>query len=146
MDCKEYRKIVNSNLLGTWIKYLDTAIATDSTPLKWLMLSAHDTNLGYVLPILNITNTECLYNAFLNKSQSGVNCQPAPPFTASLILELRQKQDSSREIFVQLKYNGDYQLVCDSSTSKQCSYTEFKERILNSIYTPEEFNSVCNVT
>lgn len=56
MDCAEYGKLINANMFGTWVEYMENTIAGKSD-LKWLMLSAHDSNLEKVLPSLNITST-----------------------------------------------------------------------------------------
>lgn len=38
---------------------MDNALEGNEGGLKWLMLSGHDANLGYILPALNISNTQC---------------------------------------------------------------------------------------
>jgi hypothetical protein len=53
------------------------------------MVSAHDGNLEYVLPFLNITSEKCVTDEFNFRPVTG-NCHEKPEFASSLIIELHK--------------------------------------------------------
>lgn len=81
---------------------------TTTTPnLKWMMLSAHDTNLATHMPVFNLTSADCIYDLFFKGRTDALNCNPYPPFAANLILEMH-KQDNSNDYDIKIRYNGKY--------------------------------------
>lgn len=99
------------------------------------MLSAHDTNIIVHSPIFNLTSADCIADLFFNGSTSALNCFGYPQFAANLLIEL-YKNDTSNDYYVQLRYNGKYMYLCERQ-STTCAYSEFRQRLLNSIYTDQ---------
>ena len=58
------------------LKYLSEKVLNPESALKWISYSAHDTNLALFLRVLNITSSECLYEA-LSTNYNGT-CSRAP--------------------------------------------------------------------
>jgi hypothetical protein len=82
------------------------------------MYSAHDTTVGNMLAALNLTNVDCIYNAFLkNVNQNTDTCiNQYPLYTANLIFEAWQ-YNSSYHTF-KIRYNGQIRKIpfCDWKT------------------------------
>lgn len=84
------------------------------------MYSAHDTTVGNMLAALNLTNVECVYEAFIKNSNSNSDTCISlyPAYTSNLIFELWEYKNSSHTI--KIRYNGqvrkipfcDWQLEC----------------------------------
>jgi len=51
------------------------------------MLSAHDSNLEYMMPALNITSTKCLWDKYFTGNTTAYICEGKPQFATSLIIE-----------------------------------------------------------
>lgn len=115
---------MNSFVFNFWIDHFDNVINGADNKLKYLMLSAHDSNLGYVLPGLNITNYRCIVDIFHNGKTEDLNCFPGPKFASNLLLELHQDEDTN-EYYIMIDYNGEYVNLCEKKSTK-CAYEEFK--------------------
>jgi hypothetical protein len=69
-------------------------------------------------------------------------CVNRPAFAASLILEFHESEEDiyTDKNYIRIRYDGEYMPLCETS-STQCSYQEFKSRILYNI--PTDFNAAC---
>lgn len=81
MDTFYYMFDVTRNLLNTlpFRKLIDTLdgvyYGTSQNPnLKWVMLSAHDTNLLIHMPFLNLSSSQCQFEKYFNGSTDALNC------------------------------------------------------------------------
>ena len=112
-------RAMSSNLFNLVFRHLDAVVGGDER-LKWLMLSAHDTNLINVLPILGLTNSQCLEQRFRGKPEHD-NCEPYPLFASNLIVELHS---INNQYVIKINYNGEYKTLAPGST--QISYVDWK--------------------
>lgn len=82
---------------------------------QWIIYSAHDTTVSNMLAAMNMTNVECIYEAFLkNLTENTDTCiSKYPLFTANIIFELYEEDDKSKSI--KIRYNGEYRKIpfCD---------------------------------
>ncbi len=54
---------MNSPLLNKIFEYMNPVVSRNSTNgLKWVMFSAHDTNIHLLSAAFNFTNIECIMN------------------------------------------------------------------------------------
>lgn len=62
-------------------------IILNKEAVQWNIYSAHDTTVGNMLAALNLTNVECIYEAFLkNSSVNSDTCiSDYPKYTSNLI-------------------------------------------------------------
>lgn len=61
-------------------------IANPDAP-QWIIYSAHDTTIGNMLAAMNMTNVECIYDAFISNQTSDTDTCVVnyPLFTANII-------------------------------------------------------------
>ena len=54
------------------------------------MYSAHDTTVGNMIAALNLTNVDCIYDAFVNNQDTNTDTciTQYPHYTSNLIFEL----------------------------------------------------------
>jgi len=88
-------RALNTPFISQLLAYIQPAASsTYNNPLKWVMLSAHDTNVHLVSAALNITSSDCLLAERFPEHFPNVpeffNCEQYPRFTSSLIFELHQ--------------------------------------------------------
>lgn len=151
MDTFYYKYDVARNLLNTLpmehlINQLDSVYYNNQTNpnLKWFMLSAHDTNLLIHMSFLNLSNSDCQFEKYFNGSTTALNCNNYTEFASNLILEMIQ-DDNSGDYYVKLRYNGVYQYMCDNN-QLNCSYLEFRQRVLNPLYPDDQYKQLCGLT
>lgn len=58
--------------------------------MQWYVYSAHDTTVGNMLAGMNMTNIECIYDAFINNITENTDTCIAryPNFSSNIIFEL----------------------------------------------------------
>ncbi|KRX05924.1 hypothetical protein PPERSA_01002 [Pseudocohnilembus persalinus] len=148
MDDLTLRKLANFNLINQYLKYLDSAY-NGNTSFRWYMVSASDTNLQYVMPLLNITSIDCIMEQYDSGTYSQLNCQQKPRFATSMMIELHENDDMQDKVsdkyYVKIKFNGVYQNLCGQK-NQYCAYTEFKQRIQNSMMSQEEYDNTCGLS
>lgn len=92
-DQPELLRAMNTPFLNQLLAYTNPVVQGNNTNgLKWVMFSAHDTNVHLVSAALNFTSIDCLLNQRFPDRFPNVdtyyNCETYPRFTASLIFEL----------------------------------------------------------
>jgi hypothetical protein len=104
--------------------------------LKWVLYSAHDINLDYILPALNFTSLTCLTEIYEKGSTDALNCVGLPPFAANLIVELHDADT------IKIKYEGVYMNLCERK-STECSYNEWRSRVYAQTYSEAKYDTLC---
>lgn len=121
------------------IKNFDDKISNAIPDRKWMMYSAHDSNVILTMRALNVSNYQCLMEMWKTKSTSALNCHYRPSFASSFIFEL-VKKDTPNTYSIKVKYDGEYVKLCEKD-SIECDYSEFKKRI--QFYVLPDFNQGC---
>ena len=65
--------------------------AKEKRDIQWVIYSAHDTTVGNMLAAMNMTNVDCIFEAFTqgNDSYNSDKCViQYPGYTASIIFEV----------------------------------------------------------
>jgi hypothetical protein len=78
-------RTTSSGFFEATIANIDRAIK--KRDVQWVIYSAHDTTVGNMLAAMNMTNTACIYEAYLKgEDVNNETCIPQyPGFTASII-------------------------------------------------------------
>ena len=58
-----------------------------------------------------------------------------PPYASNIIFELHQDDNDQTQYYVMVKYNGEYQQICEGLS--QCPYSFFKQTIESTLASPE---------
>ena len=102
--------------------------------VRWNMYSAHDTTVGNMLAALNLTNPECIYNAFLAKNDSNTDTcvTQYPKYTSNLIFEIWEYNASYHSF--KIRHNGQVRKIPFCNWTTECSvetlyawYDQFKD-------------------
>lgn len=136
-------KLANTNVMRKLITQLDGIYFNNSTnpSLKWVMLSAHDTNLLVHMPFLNLSSSDCQFERYFNGSTSALNCNNYTTFASNIIIEMLQN-DTTAQFYIRIRYNGRYQYLCEKKET-ECLYSEFRQRVLDNTYGEKEFEELC---
>ncbi|EAR84653.1 histidine acid phosphatase family protein (macronuclear) [Tetrahymena thermophila SB210] len=147
----ELLRALNTPFLNQLMDYLNPVVqGKNVNGLKWVMFSAHDTNVQLISAALNLTSIDCLlHKRFPDKFKPSTpyyNCEFAPEFASSLIFELYQadvkvdEQINKGDFYIRLRRDGKYMNLCERN-STLCSMKEFTQRVSWFAY---DFNAVCN--
>ncbi|KAL4453074.1 hypothetical protein ABPG74_015305 [Tetrahymena malaccensis] len=131
----QQKKVVPTPFFSDLLKYVD-----DSYKTKFTILSAHDTTINTVLQGLNLVSYQCVIDYIKNGYQpvNGKVCiTEDTDFAANVIFELVTK-DSKK--YIQVKYNGVYQKICDQSNT-YCELSEFQKFVNSFIVT--DYDAQC---
>jgi hypothetical protein len=83
----EERKLIPTPLFNFWIDNLDNIVGNKyNYPTKWVMLSAHDSNVAQVASSLNFSSYQCQFDLWFKGSTTALNCVYRPYYAASIIL------------------------------------------------------------
>ena len=111
------------------VKYIDSKLQKpkEYENLRYVGFSGHQSNLIPFLLKLGLTSEECLFKLLNEQKVEGV-CEPNSAFASNIVWEV-SKDDTTGEIFVQVKYNGKDVKTCKNDTTEElaCKYSEFKE-------------------
>lgn len=79
--------------------------------VQWAFYSAHDTTVGNFLAALNLTNVDCIYDAFVNGiiKNTDTCILEYPTYSSNLIFEI-YKYTTKGPIF-KIRYNGEYRKI-----------------------------------
>lgn len=139
------RKILSTPFFKNLLQSFQAKI-NDTTPLKYIMLSAHDTTLQPFMAALNLTSWECILEQIeTNEIFEMGNCVPGYPIFASQILfELHSNttKDGQQSYFVKVIYNGVEMKLCESEQT-ECSFSEFNQRINDYVLDDDSFAENC---
>jgi len=100
-------------------------IISNKEATQWNIYSAHDTTVGNMLAALNLTNVECIYQAYLNNSNknSDTCVSTYPLYTSNLIFEVWQYNSSYHSI--KIRYNGEIKKIPFCGWQTECSVEVF---------------------
>ncbi|KAM3133970.1 hypothetical protein pb186bvf_013936 [Paramecium bursaria] len=99
-----------------------------STTYKFHAYSAHDVTVQLIMIAMNFTSSDCVEQVWNGSKVDNKNCiYSFPGYASNLIWELWE--DSNKEKYIKVLYNGTYQNICDGLSDK-CSYKKFKEIVL----------------
>ncbi|EGR32672.1 hypothetical protein IMG5_074820 [Ichthyophthirius multifiliis] len=132
-------KLIITPYLQFLVQQFDSKIKNQNYH-KFIVSSAHDSQILPLMVILNLINLDCVYNDFNHNKKS---CEIIPSFSSNLIFELYQNEQDNYVIMV--KYNGQYvNLPCGSkNNNKLCYYYDFRQFIENSIV--NNYNQQCGI-
>ncbi|EWS71522.1 histidine acid phosphatase family protein (macronuclear) [Tetrahymena thermophila SB210] len=146
-------RALNQPFFSSFLEYTDPVVKNNNTSgLKWVMFSAHDTNIQLISAALNFTSIDCLlalrFEEYRKKDQVFYNCEYYPHFTSNIIFELHLSDKPTEENGVKIQQNqyylkirrdGKFMKLCDKN-STICSYSEFNQRIQQFML---NFDTVC---
>jgi hypothetical protein len=78
-------KAINTGKLNRIMQDFDGRIASNSQPLKWTFLSAHDTDISGMLLDLNVSSASCVEELYRKGKTDALNCDPAQEYASSII-------------------------------------------------------------
>ncbi|KAL4428942.1 hypothetical protein ABPG74_011138 [Tetrahymena malaccensis] len=147
---------LNQPFFSSFFDYTDPIVKKNNTEgLKWVMFSAHDTNVQLISAALNFTSIDCLlalrFEEYRKKDQAFYNCEYYPHFTSNIIFELHLSDKPTEENGVQIQQNeyylkirrdGKFMKLCEKN-STICSYNEFNQRIQQFML---NYDTVCQNT
>lgn len=83
------------------------------------MYSAHDNTVAQVLGLLNLTNPNCIYNAFKNNITKDDKCiLHYPAYAASLTFELYSHGPQYK---FKINYNGEHKKIPFCNYAEECA-------------------------
>lgn len=111
--------------------------------LKYIGLSAHETNVFPAMMAFNLISLECALKRVQGTPQA--NCMDGPPFASNIIFELNKKSTDGT-FYVKGVYNGvAFNLCPGKDESLNCKFSDFKEMMNSKMHTAEGMNAVCAV-
>ncbi|KAL4428941.1 hypothetical protein ABPG74_011137 [Tetrahymena malaccensis] len=150
----ELLRALNTPFLNQLLAYLNPVVqGKNKNGLKWVMFSAHDTNVHLISAALNFTSIDCLLNQRFpdqfKPTTPYYNCEQYPHFTASLLFELHQAnqtftengvQVNDQQFYLKIRRDGKFMNLCETN-STVCTIEEFSKRVN---WFVNDFNAVCN--
>ena len=121
------RKFIPTPLFTEILGHFENKIL-NKTSKKWVMYSAHDSTLGYVYTLLNISSYECHLQLWKTNKTDSMNCAGYPLYASNVLIELHSGEDNG--YIVKIKVNGEYYNICERN-QKTCDWKEFSQRIKN---------------
>lgn len=77
---------------------------------KLVLYSAHDTTMGLVLRTLNLTNTNCIYDRYINGVDNSDTCiSDYPKYASTIVYEIYKHDDNSHTF--QIVFNGEVKKI-----------------------------------
>jgi len=77
-----------SDIIGETIANMKSIISGNATARKWVLYSAHDITLGYVMNALGLSNPDCIYEYIKGHLSESECVYQFPPYASVLIFEL----------------------------------------------------------
>lgn len=105
---------------------LDSAVKNTTTN-KLTSITCHSSNTWPMLTQLNLTSAECITQKYNGDPVTALNCAITPIYASSLLFELHQ-DDSTSQLFIRVRYNGEYLNLCENRQTK-CNYDDFIARL-----------------
>ena len=99
-----------------------------------------------MLAAMNMTNTACIYEAFLKgDSYNADTCvSDYPGYTASIIFEVYENQDTTEHTF-KIRYRGVHRKIPFCNYAEECPVSTLKKWYNTSIAI-DSFNANCGIT
>ena len=90
--------------------------------VQWVIYSAHDTTVGNMLAAMNMTNVDCIFEAFLKGDDNYHNDTCViqyPGYTASIIFEVYENTDTQVDTFM-IRYEGVHRKIPFCNYELEC--------------------------
>ena len=133
-------QIANANFFNYLLDTFDRK-TSNRTDLRFVFLSAHDTNLLAILSILNQTHFACFSERYKNKNLNASTCS-APKYAASIFFELWSDPADFNSQSIKIIYNDMPLNLCRRDA---CTLQEFKELVkyVTGGLTLDSYHDVC---
>lgn len=129
----QQKRLLNAPFFNELADLLENKI-NNNTKRKFVLFSAHDMTILQVFAGLNLSNYECIYNAWKNnkKNESETCILDFPSYASHLLFELRENEITNK-YYIDLLYN--------EKIIKTYDYLEFI--LLMRSYKLENFENLC---
>ena len=140
----ELRKLWTTQISKGILKNFELNMNGSKPDLKYVMYSAHDSNVLPFMIAFNLTSRSCLKSRYEKQQyapNSDPNCKNAPNFASGFLWELSQKD---KNYYVRVFFEGDPVQFCDKTKVENgyCPYAIFEET-MNSTFLLKNFTAVC---
>ena len=95
--------------------------AVKKRDVQWVIYSAHDTTVGNMLAAMNMTNVECIYEAYLKGDTVNKDTcvSEYPGYTASIIFEVWEDTLTTLRTF-KVRYLGEVRKIPFCDYKEEC--------------------------
>eukprot|EP01016_Furgasonia_blochmanni_P041491 TRINITY_DN5396_c0_g1_i7.p1 TRINITY_DN5396_c0_g1~~TRINITY_DN5396_c0_g1_i7.p1 ORF type:complete len:309 (+),score=41.86 TRINITY_DN5396_c0_g1_i7:750-1676(+) len=111
-----------------------------TTKLRMIAYSGHDTTITLLLVALNLTTQECVYKEHMNPPAGGLKCPLYPSFASSVTFELYKRPNNS--YYIKFLYNDVPYSACKKEGTI-CEWEDFVDFIKER--TVENFDQECGL-
>ena len=142
LDSTEMTKAYNTHKLKTIISHFAAKIQNPKSLKRYMLFSGDEVNMMALLKAFRLLDYSCLSRKMRSsKYDETLDCRNPPSPSSSLVFEL-VRNNTSKEYFVRVIYNGIEVKICANFSKVFCPWREWRE-LIKADYILNSFFEVC---